>query len=124
MPKPTFVDDYALIATTLKKYIDGLVQGSSAVMRPAFAEEATVFSVENGKLSGGPVEGLFLIIDKGFEASPKARAAIVRVDIVGDTASARVDTNDASGMCFSDFIHLLRVDGEWTIVSKIYHTHA
>lgn len=113
MLTPTFVDDYALIATTLNKCIVGLVQGSSAVMRPAFAEKATVFSVENGKLSGGPVEGLFSIIDKSFEASPNARAAIVRVD-----------TNDASGICYSDFIHLLRVDGEWIIVSKIYQTHA
>lgn len=123
MSKPTFVDDYALITTKLNKYNDGVAQASSAVMRPAFAKEATIFSVENGKLSGGPIEGLFTGIDTGFEASPNARVAIARVDIVGDAASARVDTNDASGLCFSDFFHLLKVEGEWIIVSKIFHTH-
>lgn len=124
MSKPTFVDDYALIAATLTRYTDGLMQASSAVMRPAFAEEATVFSLEAGKLAGGPVEGLFTTIDNDFEVSPEARVAIARVDIVGDAASARVDINDASGFSFSDFLHLLKVEGDWSIVGKIYYAHA
>ena len=124
MSKPTFVDDYALITTTLNKYNDGVAQASSAVMKPAFAKQATMFSVADGKLSGGPIEGLFTGIDADFQPSPDTRVAIARVDIVGDAASARVDTNDASGFCFSDFFHLLKVDGEWIIVSKIFHTHA
>lgn len=124
MPKPTFVDDYALIASTLTKYTDGLVQASSEMMRPAFSEVATVLSVENGRLSGAGIEGLFTTIDTDFQASPSARVAIAGVDIVGDAASARVDINDATGLCFSDFLHLLRVNGEWTIVGKIFHTHA
>ncbi|MNV96708.1 putative lumazine-binding protein [compost metagenome] len=48
---------------------------------------------------------------------------IVRIDIVGTAASARVDTDNVSGFCFTDFFNLLKVEGKWTIVSKIYHTH-
>ncbi|RXD04816.1 nuclear transport factor 2 family protein [Sphingomonas sp. UV9] len=124
MSKPTYVDDYALIATTLKKYTEGLVAASGSDMRPAFAKEATVFSVENGILSGGPAEGLFANIDEDFEASLEARVAITRVEIVGSAASARIDINDVNGFYFSDFIHLLKVEGAWTIVGKIFYTHA
>ena len=123
MSKPNFVDDYALIAAALTMYTDGVAQASSAVMRPAFNEEATMFSVEKGELSGGPIEGLFKTIDTVFEASPQARVAIAHIDIVGGAASARVDINDASGSCFSDFFHLLKVHGQWTIVGKIFHSH-
>lgn len=51
------------------------------------------------------------------------RAAIARIDIVGTAASARVDTDDISGFRFTDFFNLLKVEGRWTVVSKIYHTH-
>ncbi|WP_372238005.1 nuclear transport factor 2 family protein [Pseudomonas sp. R4-39-08] len=54
---------------------------------------------------------------------PEAQGAIVNVDIVGTAASARVDTNDISGFCFTDFFNLLKVEGQWAVVSKIYHTH-
>jgi len=56
-------------------------------------------------------------------ADPEGRAAIVRVDIVGTAASARIDTNDVSGLCFTDFFSLLKIDGKWIIVNKVYHTY-
>ncbi|MGF6170535.1 hypothetical protein M2426_004150 [Pseudomonas moraviensis] len=28
-----------------------------------------------------------------------------------------------SGISFTDFFHLLKVDGKWAVVSKIFHTH-
>ena len=49
--------------------------------------------------------------------------AIVKVDIAGTAASARIDTNDISGFCFTDFFNLLKVEGKWIVISKIYHTH-
>lgn len=49
---------------------------------------------------------------------------IVYSDIVGTAANARIDTNDISGFCFTDFFYLLKVEGKWTLANKIYHTHA
>ena len=53
-----------------------------------------------------------------------ALTPIVRIDIVDTAASARIDTNDISGFSFTDFFNLLKVEGKWTVVNKIYHTHA
>lgn len=123
--KPTYVQDYQAIAEVLNKYIDGCKQASSTVMKPAFSENATIFSVDaKGKLTGGSIQELFKAIDNPpFHPSPEAQSVIVKVDIVGTAASARVDSNDVSGFSFSDFFHLLKVDGKWTIVSKIFQTH-
>ncbi|WP_370527158.1 nuclear transport factor 2 family protein [Undibacterium sp. CY21W] len=92
----------------------------------ASARIDTIFSVDaNGKLTGGSIQELFDAIDKPpFHPSPEAQSVIVRVDIVGTAASARIDSNDVSGFSFSDFFQLLKVDGKWTIVSKIFYTHA
>ena len=125
MNTTTYVQDYQAIVAVLNQYNAGGAQADSSVMRPAFSSEATIFGIDGeGKLTGGPIEGLFEIIDSAFRPSPQAQAAIARIDIVGTAASARVDTDDISGFRFTDFFNLLKVQGEWTIVSKIYHTHA
>lgn len=125
MNTTTYVQDYQAIVAVLNQYNAGGAQADSSVMRPAFSSEATIFGVDGeGKLTGGPIEGLFEIIDSAFRPSPQAQAAIARIDIVGTAASARVDTDDISGFRFTDFFNLLKVQGEWSIVSKIYHTHA
>lgn len=33
-------------------------------------------------------------------------------------------TDNVSGFRFTDFFNLLKVEGQWTILSKIYHTHS
>jgi len=124
MSKPTYVQDYQAIVTVLNKYIEGCKEAKSSVMKPAFSEQATMFSVDgDSKLTGGPIHRLFEGIDSAFRPSPEAQGVIVKVDIVGTAASARIDANDVSGFCFTDFFHLLKVEGNWTVISKVFHTH-
>ena len=86
MTNPTFVENYTAIVEVLNKYNEGGAKADSRIMRPAFNEQATIFGIEEGKLAGGPIEGLFKTIDTAFRPSPEAKAAIVRVDIVGAAA--------------------------------------
>ena len=124
MSNQTFVQEYNAILEVLGKYNEGGVKADSSIMKPAFSDQATIFGVDaTGKLAGGAIQNLFDVIDSDFKPSPNAKAAVVRIDIVGTAASARIDTDDISGFRFTDFFNLLKVDGQWTIVSKIYHTH-
>jgi hypothetical protein len=123
MTNPTYVQEYNAIVEVLNKYNEGGAKANSAIMKPAFNEKATIFGIEDGKLTGGEIQNLYKVIDTAFRPSPEAKAAIVRIDIVGNAASARVDTDNISGYRFTDFFNLLKVDGKWTIVNKIYHTH-
>ncbi|MDQ0741351.1 nuclear transport factor 2 family protein [Pseudomonas sp. W4I3] len=123
MSNPTYVQEYNAIIAVLNKYNEGGAKADSALMKPAFNEQATIFGLDGGNLVGGAIQNLYDVIDSSFRPSPEATAAIVRIDIVGTAASARVDTDNISGFRFTDFFNLLKVDGAWTIVSKIYHTH-
>jgi len=125
MTTTTFVQDYNAILEVLNKYNTGGAKADSSIMKPAFSEKSTMFSVDgDGKLVGGHIQGLFDIIDNVFKPSPNAKAAVVRIDIVGTAASARIDTDDISGFRFTDFFNLLKVEGQWTIINKIYHMHS
>lgn len=124
MNNTTYVQDYNAIVAVLNQYNEGGKQAKSELMKPAFSDRATIFGLDSdGNLSGGPIQGLFDTIDTALRPSPEAKAAIVRVDIVGSAASARIDTDDISGFRFTDFFNLLKVNDRWTVVSKIYHTH-
>ena len=123
MSNPTYVEEYTAIVEVLSQYNEGGAKADSALMKPAFNEQATIFGVDEGKLTGGAIQKLYDVIDNAFHPSPNAKAAIARIDIVGTAASARIDTDNVSGFCFTDFFNLLKVEGKWTIVSKIYHTH-
>lgn len=122
--KATYVEDYQAITEVLNAYIEGCKQAKSSIMKPAFNEHATMYSVSaEGKLEGGAIPILFEGIDKDFRPSPDAQAAITRIEIVGNAASARIDANGMSGLSFTDFFQLLKVEGKWTVVSKIFQTH-
>lgn len=125
MSDSTYVQDYRAISEVLNKYIEGCKQAKSSIMKPAFAAEATMYSIDpEGKLVGGAITVLFEAIDKDFRPSPDAEAAITRIEIVGTAASARIDANAMSGISFTDFFHLLKVDGKWMVVSKVFQTHS
>jgi hypothetical protein len=123
MSSLTYVQEYNAIVEVLNQYNEGGAKADSALMKPAFNEQATMFGVDGDKLVGGAIQNLYDVIDTAFRPSPEAKAAIVRIDIVGTAASARVDTDNVSGFRFTDFFNLLKVEGKWTIVSKIYHAH-
>jgi len=125
MSNPSYVQEYKTIVEVMGKYNEGLAKADSAIMKPAFSEKATMFGVDgNGKLKGGPVQQrLFEVVGSKFRPSPEAKAVFASIDIAGTAASVRIDTNDVSGFSFTDFFHLLKVEGKWTVVSKIFYTH-
>lgn len=120
----SYIHDHNAILDLLKQYGEGGAKADSRLMKPAFHEKATMFGVDDGQLVGGGIDNLYQVIDSAFTPSPQARGVVAYVDIVGTAASARVDTDDLSGFCFTDYFNLLKVEGRWTIVSKIYHTRS
>lgn len=119
------IEDYQAIEHLLRYYyLEGAKQADSSIMAPAFSPVATMYSVnEENHLSGGAVtETLFPEIDNHFMISQNPKMLVTSIDIVGTAASARVDANGMSdgSIHFTDFFHLLKIDGKWRIVSKIF----
>ncbi|HSI58545.1 MAG TPA: nuclear transport factor 2 family protein [Ideonella sp.] len=122
MSEPTYVQEYDAIVEVLNKYVEGNAKASSAAMKPAFHEKATIFGLNGQELFGPEIQKLYDVIDQ-LEPSPHARTAIARIDIAGTAASARVDSDHVAGNRFTDFFNLLKINGKWTIVGKIYYTY-
>lgn len=106
----------------LELYLKGHATGDGEYFRKAFHADAKIQGIRDGKLvtrtreefaagaSGRPAED---------EAQRKRR--IVSVDVVGDAAYAKIDL-DYPKVHFTDYMTLLKVDGEWKIMSKVYDT--
>ncbi|WGW12577.1 nuclear transport factor 2 family protein [Saxibacter everestensis] len=123
MSDTTYVQEYNAVLETLAKYIEGCAKAEGSLMRPAFHPDAVMFSAADSAVIRVPVyDDLFDGIDNDFKPSTPS-SAVVTVDIVGNVASARVDSDDVDGFRFSDFFHLLNADGQWQIVAKTFYTH-
>jgi len=117
------MSDHNEIVATIEKYIDGGRKGKSSIMKEAFAENATMFFSASGKLGGGPIQNLFDAID-GRGPSPDLVAEIGGIDVNHTTATARIELFNWGGARYTDQLTLLKLDGNWKIMNKVYHNHS
>lgn len=115
--------DYQAISDTLGYYLDGAKAGKADLMRPAFHATATVDGYEGAELKTAPIQTLFDWVDQNGPAEDIV-AKITSIEVVGTIAVARVESDNWLGSRFSDFLTLLKVDGQWKIVNKVFHLHS
>lgn len=74
----------------------------------------------NAKLCAGSIDALYSAIEQlGANADAKAEVDILAA--AGTAATARVALKNWHGLSFTDFHSLVKIDGKWTIISKIFH---
>ncbi len=117
------VHEHDSIAKTLQHYIDGARSGKGDDMKPAFHKDATIFGYAGADLFAGPIQLLF---DWNDESGPAAelQTRIASIDLVDTVASVRLELNNWGGYRYTDLLTLLKVDGEWKIMSKVFHLHS
>ncbi len=116
-------DDYKCIESTIQHYINGAKSGKGNDMKPAFHQDATIFGYIGTDLFAGPIQKLFDWNDENRPANDIV-CKIVHIDIEGSIASARLESDNWAGHKFTDFFTLLKVNGEWKIMNKVFHLHA
>ncbi len=114
--------DSEAISSIIQLYAEGGRKGDAAVMKPAFRDNATIHGYIGGGLLAGPIELLFGWVADNPPA-PDLQTNIVNIDIAETVATARLETTDWLGFRFTDQFTLLKEDGAWIIVSKVFHTH-
>ena len=92
-------------------------------MKPAFHEQATVFGYVGDDLFAGPIQLLFDWNDQNGPATD-LQAEIADIDIVDSVASVRLRLDNWTGYRFTDLFTLLKVDGNWKIMNKVFHLHS
>ena len=117
------VTEYDVIADVVQHYIDGAKSGKGDDMKPAFHEDATIFGYVGDDLFAGPIQRLFDWVDENDPAT-ELQVRIASVDVADSVATVRLELNNWNGYRYTDMFTLLKVDGEWKIMNKVFHLHA
>ncbi len=111
--------DYASIEKTIWYYLDGDTHKDYEVLKKAFHENATMkyISSKTGYTEYNALEAFKSIKGKSPETNRVNR--IVYINIAGNAASAKLEVVYPKAVIV-DYLTLLRVDGNWKIVGKIF----
>jgi hypothetical protein len=111
------------IRQVLTYYAEGLRTGDVDLLKQAFHPQSIMTGYFGGDLILTPIEGFYDLVRNSPAPSVSGEPyayEIGEVDVIGDTATAEVSETSLLGHDFADRFHLVRIDGRWQIVSKIF----
>ncbi|WP_431086647.1 nuclear transport factor 2 family protein [Paenibacillus sp. 8b26] len=118
----TAIRDYEEIVETLKGYIEGNISGNSDVMKSTFHDDAIMYGYTNdGNLSAGSIQNLYDVIDQ-LGPAKDLEYRIDVLDVAVTVAVVRIIL-EAPGAVYTDYHTMLKLDGKWKVVSKLFHQY-
>ena len=116
------VSDKEAVRIPLENYIKGHATGDGEYMKKAFHTEGNLIFVRDGKVTMRS----FAEYIGGFTGKPpadedKRKRSIESIDVAGNAATGKIIL-DYPNARIVDFMSLLKVNGEWKIVNKIFYT--
>ena len=123
---PTLAQDAedAAIRETIQHYFQGHATGNGDYFRKAFHPEAKLFFIREGKLTQWTSEE-YISRASGKPAADEAqrKRKIDSIDISGNAAIVKI-TLDYPKVIFTDYMSMLKVDGQWKIINKTFYANA
>ncbi|WP_299246789.1 nuclear transport factor 2 family protein [uncultured Aquimarina sp.] len=111
--------DLQLIEKTINYYLDGMTTHNSTSFEKAFHPNATMKWIEKKYEDVNAIEALSEYVNANDPV--KTKTSIMAISIAGDAANAQLEL-EYDTFSYIDFMHLLKIDGKWKIVSKTYST--
>jgi hypothetical protein len=113
----------AAVRKALGYYLEGHATGQSAAFAKAFHPDAKLFFNRDGKFTQvTSAEYIGRASGKPADDEAQRKRRIDFVDVTGDAAVAKI-TLTYPGVTFTDYMSLVKVDGEWRIVNKTFHAN-
>lgn len=114
-------DDTAAARVPVEMYLKAQATGDPELIRKAFHPEAKLFFNREGKftqLTRDEFASRFL--GKPSQDETQRKRTIDSITVTGDVGMAKL-TLDSPNAVLTDYLSLLKVDGEWKIVHKIFN---
>lgn len=115
---------FADVAAVLQQYFDGLYHSDSGALRKVFHPLATYTCATEKPLLHMGMSDYFALVDKRpapAASGQKRQDRIVAIEFAGpDAAFARVECAIGQRFC-TDLLTLVRIDGRWLIMAKVFH---
>ena len=122
----TDADERAIRRHIEQYYFEGVRHADTAAAHRAFHPVAVMYSVRDGRLAERSVpDWLTAIAERGTKSpGPDAvQRRIVSVDVTGSAATAKLELVGPDAV-ITDYMSLLKVDGEWKIVNKTFYAES
>jgi hypothetical protein len=115
--------DFEDVVATVANYVEGLRVGNIETLSHAFHKDAVMYGFTDDKLLGGSINNLYDFVEKNGTA-PDIKTRIDVLAITPTTAVVRVDMEkDAIAADYTDFHTLIKLNGTWQIIAKVYHMY-
>jgi hypothetical protein len=114
------VDDRAAVRAVVENYLRGLKFNDVESLKKAFWPDAKLFFVKaDGTLGQLTQADWYAGFANSAGKESKADFKITALEVTNDVASAKVVETYPSSR-YTDYLSLVRFDGKWMIVNKVY----
>ena len=118
------IEEYQALEAAAMKFVRSVAEGDSRYAKELFTDEAVLFGYLDGKLEHGSIEQFYRNVDS-VAAGDKFKARIDVVAVEETLAVVRVLEEGWGGRIdFTDYLLLLKIDGEWRCVAKAYNQNS
>ena len=118
------INEYEAVAKAAEHFVRSVAEGDSKYARTLFTEDAVLFGILDGVLERGSIQQFYHNVDTvGAGDNFKARIDVLAVEET--VAVVRVLEEGWGGRIdFTDFLLLLKLNGEWKCVAKTYNQNS
>jgi len=117
------VEDYEDVLSAMEGYVHGLKTGNVAELKKTFHQDAIMYGHLGDDLSQGSIDNLYTYVEK-FGAAPNIKTNLTVLHKTPTTAIVRIEMeHDAADEDFTDYHSLIKINGEWKVVSKLFHLY-
>jgi protease I len=116
-------DERAIRRHIERYYFEGVRRSDTAAAHRAFHPVVTMYSVRDGAFAQRSIPDWLAGIAERAPTPPAPDTVprrILEVDVTGSAAMAKLEIGYPDAL-ITDYMSLLKVNGEWTIVGKIFH---
>ena len=117
------VQDYDDVIAVVDGYVQGLKDGSLEQLRESFHADAIMYGHGPDGLLGGSIDNLYTFVEQ-YGKAPDIAVRLDVLDMTPTTAVVKVTMeNDAAGADYTDYHSLIKIDGQWKVVAKLFHLY-
>ncbi|MDE6269924.1 MAG: nuclear transport factor 2 family protein [Muribaculaceae bacterium] len=118
------IQEYEAVAKAAALFVKSVAEGNSEHAKKLFTDDAVLFGILNGEMEHGSIQQFYTNVDTvGGDYNFKARIDVL--DVEETVAVVRVLEEGWGGSIdFTDFLLLLKIDGEWKCVAKAYNQNS
>ncbi len=118
------IKEYEAVSKAAELFVKSVAEGNSEHAKKLFTDDAVLFGILNGSMEHGSIQQFYTNVDTvGADANFKARIDVIAVEET--VAVVRVLEEGWGGSIdFTDFLLLLKINGEWKCVAKAYNQNS